>query len=72
MKAKTAAISRKAVEKASRSLEKIYINLIGPFSESVRGYCFGCMITDSYTDIDYCCAKRKVTVTPESLSGLKK
>ncbi len=50
MKATTAPISKKPIPKASKALEKIHIDDLGPFPKSVRGYQYGCMITDSYTN----------------------
>ena len=49
MKANTAARSCKPIQKASRPLERVHIDNIGPFPKSERGYVYACMITDSYT-----------------------
>ena len=48
MKSKTAPRSKRPIPKASRPLEKIYIDEIGPFPVSERGYRYACTITDSY------------------------
>jgi cytochrome b involved in lipid metabolism len=48
-KQKRTNIPKTPIPPASKPLERVHIDLVGPFPKSIRGFVSSCIITDSYT-----------------------
>ena len=49
VKAKKRPISKAAVPSADKPLERVHIDVVGPFPKSINGFVYACTYTDSNT-----------------------